>query len=560
MSAQATAAQRRSAALVVDSLRAQGVEYVFGIPGAKVDPVYDALAAGGGDGPRLVLCRHEQNAAFMAGAVGRLTGRPGVVLVTSGPGTANLATGLVTATTEGDPVVALAGAVPRADRLKRAHQSMDAVGMLKPCTKFAGEVSAPENLPEAITHAFRVATAAPQGAAAIVTPLDVLTAQTPAHVLAALPAPKRLAAAPQQQPIEQAAAALADARFPVILVGARGSAPEPVRAIRRLVAGTDLPVVETYQAAGVISRELESHYFGRVGLWRNQPGDVLLAEADVVLTIGYDPVEYDAGIWNKRNTSKIIHLDDVLSEVDHHYQPAIELFGDIAATVDAVKAALSVQRAGEETKAVLDRERERLELQSVPPSDADDNRMHPLRVIRELQGLIDDDTAVACDVGSHYIWMARNFRSYEPRKLLFSNGQQTLGVALPWGIVASLLNPGKKAVSISGEGGFLFSAMELETAVRLGVDLVHIVWRDDSFDMVGFQQEAKYGRRTATDFFPVDHVKHAESYGATGIRVNRPEEFTPVMKEALDTPGVVVVEVPIDYRHNIGLQQDNVIA
>jgi acetolactate synthase-1/2/3 large subunit len=475
------------------------------------------------------------------------------VLVTSGPGTSNLATGLVTATTEGDPVVALAGAVTRAIRLKRAHQSMDAVGMLQPCTKFAGEVSTPENLPEVITHAFRVAAAAPQGATAVVMPQDVLMAQSSAPVLAALPAPKRLNAASPQL-IEEAAAALAGARFPVILAGARAGAPEPARAIRDLIAGTDLPVVETYQAAGIISRELESHYFGRVGLWRNQPGDVLLAEADVVLTIGYDPVEYDANIWNKRNTAKIIHLDDVLSEVDHYYQPAIELFGDIAATVDAVKVALPGQTAGAEAKAILDRERDRLEQQSVPPADADEDRMHPLRLIRELRALIDDDTTVACDVGSHYIWMARNFRSYEPRKLLFSNGQQTLGVALPWGIVASLLNPGKKAVSVSGEGGFLFSAMELETAVRVGANLVHIVWRDDSFDMVGFQQEAKYGRRTATDFAPVDHVKHAESYGATGFRVNHPDEFTPVMKQALDAPGVVVVEVPIDYRHNIGLQ------
>jgi acetolactate synthase-1/2/3 large subunit len=528
----------------------QGVPYIFGVPGAKIDQVYDALVDGG---PQLIVCRHEQNAAFMAAAMGRLTGTPGVVLVTSGPGTSNLATGLVTANTEGDAVVALCGAVPRADRLKRTHQSMNAAELLGSVTKFTGEIDDPDNVPEAVANAFRAARTEPRGAAAVVLPADVMGALTAAAISQPLPVPE-LGPAPMAA-IERAVELITSARRPALLVGVRSADLSVCAAVRVLLAETDLPVVETFQAAGVASRELEEHYLGRVGLFRNQPGDVVLAHADVVITLGYDPVEYDPGLWNTDPHRTVVHIDSLPAQIDNHYQPTLELRGDIAATVSALIAPLAGLTLAEEVRtdiaarrAALTEIDERARLGEHGPDG-----LNPADVILQLRDQLDDDATIACDVGSHYIYMARHLRVYEPRRLLFSNGQQTLGVALPWAIAATLARPGTQVVSVSGDGGFLFSAMELETAVRLGATFTHIILRDNSYNMVAFQQELKYGRTSGVTLGNYDIVSFAESFGATGHQVRTTEEFLPTLEKAMAEPGPSIIDVPVDYSHNTDL-------
>jgi acetolactate synthase-1/2/3 large subunit len=528
----------------------QGVPYIFGVPGAKIDQVYDALVDGG---PQLIVCRHEQNAAFMAAAMGRLTGTPGVVLVTSGPGTSNLATGLVTANTEGDAVVALCGAVPRADRLKRTHQSMNAAELLGSVTKFTGEIDDPDNVPEAVANAFRAARTEPRGAAAVVLPADVMGALTAAAISQPLPVPE-LGPAPMAA-IERAVELIRSARRPALLVGVRSADLSVCAAVRVLLAETDLPVVETFQAAGVASRELEEHYLGRVGLFRNQPGDVVLAHADVVITLGYDPVEYDPGLWNTDPHRTVVHIDSLPAQIDNHYQPTLELRGDIAATVSALIAPLAGLTLAEEVRtdiaarrAALTEIDERARLGEHGPDG-----LNPADVILQLRDQLDDDATIACDVGSHYIYMARHLRVYEPRRLLFSNGQQTLGVALPWAIAATLARPGTQVVSVSGDGGFLFSAMELETAVRLGATFTHIILRDNSYNMVAFQQDLKYGRTSGVTLGNYEIVSYAESFGAHGYQVRTPEEFVPTLKQALTEPGPSLIDVPVDYSHNTEL-------
>ncbi|MCP3809498.1 acetolactate synthase AlsS [Paenibacillus sp. Lou8.1] len=543
-----TISDTKGADLVVDCLIKQGVTHIFGIPGAKIDSVFDVLQD---RGPELIVCRHEQNAAFMAAAVGRLTGKPGVCIVTSGPGASNLATGLVTANAESDPVVAIAGAVPRSERLKRTHQSMDNAGLFEPITKYSVEVEHPDNVPEAIANAFRIATSAQPGATFVSLPQDVLTSSSEVTVIEKVSLPQ-LGTAPAGL-IKQVAEQIKKAKLPVLLLGMKASTPEATAAIRALIRDTDLPVVETFQAAGAISRELEDHYFGRVGLFHNQPGDMLLGAADLVLTIGYDPIEYDPKNWNIPANRTLIHLDDHQADIDHDYQPDYELIGNIALIVGSLAEELPTLKLPKSSCDQLSRLRHDLNEQAAVPAHKHDFLIHPLQFIRTLRSLIDDNVTVTCDVGSHYIWMARYFRSYEPRRLLFSNGMQTLGVALPWGIAATLVNPGHKVVSISGDGGFLFSSMELETAVRLNSPLVHIVWRDGSYDMVAFQQQIKYGRTSGVKFGDVDVVKYAESFGATGLRVHSPEELESVLQQALHTDGPVVVDIPIDYQDNIQL-------
>jgi acetolactate synthase I/II/III large subunit len=540
----------RSAQRVVETLSAYGVRFIFGVPGAKVDAVFDALLDGG---PELVVCRHEQNAAFMAAAVGRLTGTPGVALVTSGPGTTNLATGLITATTEQDPMVAICGAVARADRLKRTHQSMDAVAALKPFTKYTGEVNDPDNVPEAIANAIRAAVAAPRGAAAVVLPADVLTTTTSAAIVEPSPVPA-LGPAPAER-IAQAANLIRAAQRPVLFVGVRVGDPKPCAALRELLAVTHLPVVQTFQAAGVVSRELEDHFVGRVGLFRNQPGDILISHADVLVTVGFDPVEYDPRLWNSDPARTLIHIDEIPADIDNNYQPSLELRGNIAATLTAMIPPLSGLRLNDTVNAGIAEQRAALlnidaEARNRPQTDIG---LNPAAVVLKIRDLIDDYATVACDIGSHYIYMARHFRVYQPRRLLFSDGQQTLGVALPWAMAAAMVRPGTQVVSVSGDGGFLFSAQELETATRLGLSFTHVILRDNTYDMVGFQEQLKYGRTSGVQLGDYDIAHYAAAFGAKGIRVGGMTEFEAALKQSLNEPGITIIDVLVDYSHNTEL-------
>lgn len=530
---------------VVESLINHHVDYVFGIPGAKIDGVFNELED---QGPELIVTRHEQNAAFMAQAIGRITGEPGVVIATSGPGASNLATGLVTATAEDDPVLAIAGQVKRSDLLKLTHQSMDNAALFQPITKYSAEIQDPETISEVIANAYRMAKSSKKGASFISIPQDVVDAPVQGNVIKPLSDPKLGSASADD--IRYLAERIREAKLPVLLVGMRGSSEKETLAIRQLVGKTALPVVETFQAAGVISRELEAHFFGRVGLFRNQPGDMLLKRSDLVIAIGYDPIEYEARNWNAEKDARIIVIDEAPAEIDPFMQPERELIGDISATLDLLTGSLEPQQVSEDAKEYLASLQAELTERDIVQSKGEAGILHPLEVINTLQSKVTDDMTVTVDVGSHYIWMARHFRSYEPRHLLFSNGMQTLGVALPWAISAALVRPNTQIVSVSGDGGFLFSAQDLETAVRKKLNIVHLIWNDGHYNMVEFQEKMKYQRASGVDFGPVDFVKYAEAFGAKGIRATSVEELEKALEEGFATEGPVIIDIPIDYRDN----------
>lgn len=539
--------------LIVDSLINHDVKYVFGIPGAKIDRVFDTLED---KGPELIVARHEQNATFMAQAVGRITGEPGVVIATSGPGISNLATGLVTATDEGDAVLAIGGQVKRGDLLKRAHQSMNNVAMLEPITKYSAEVHDPNTLSETVANAYRLAKSGKPGASFISIPQDVTDSPVSVKAIKPLSAPKLGSASVLD--INYLAQAINNAVLPVLLLGNGASSEGVTAAVRRLLDAVKLPVVETFQGAGIVSRELEDEtFFGRVGLFRNQPGDMLLKRADLVIAIGYDPIEYEARNWNAEISARIIVIDVEQAEIDTYFQPERELIGDMAHTLDLLLPAIKGYELPEGSKEYLKGLRNNIENVSDVKFDRDSAHglVHPLDLIDVLQDNTTDDMTVTVDVGSHYIWMARYFKSYEARHLLFSNGMQTLGVALSWAISAALLRPNTKVISVSGDGGFLFSAQELETAVRLHLPIVHIIWNDGKYNMVEFQEEMKYGRSSGVDFGPVDFVKYAESFGAKGYRVDSKDSFEETLKQALIDAenGPVLIDVPIDYKDNVTL-------
>lgn len=537
-----------AADMVIDTLKNNGVEYVFGIPGAKIDYLFNALID---DGPELIVTRHEQNAAMMAQGIGRLTGKPGVVLVTSGPGVSNLTTGLLTATSEGDPVLALGGQVKRNDLLRLTHQSIDNAALLKYSSKYSEEVQDPESLSEVMTNAIRIATSGKNGASFISIPQDVISSPVKSKAISLCQKPSL--GVPSEHDINDVIEAIKNASFPVLLAGMRSSSAEETNAIRKLVERTNLPVVETFQGAGVISRELENHFFGRVGLFRNQVGDELLRKSDLVVTIGYDPIEYEASNWNKELDTQIINIDEVQAEITNYMQPKKELIGNIAKTIEMISDKVDEPFINQQHLDELEQLRTHIDEETGIKATHEEGILHPVEIIESMQKVLTDDTTVTVDVGSHYIWMARNFRSYNPRHLLFSNGMQTLGVALPWAISAALVRPNTQVVSVAGDGGFLFSSQDLETAVRKNLNIIQLIWNDGKYNMVEFQEEMKYKRSSGVDFGPVDFVKYAESFGAKGLRVTNQEELEAAIKEGYETDGPVLIDIPVNYKDNIKL-------
>ncbi len=541
--------QNYSAAdMVIDTLKHHGIDYVFGIPGAKIDFLFNALKD---DGPELIVTRHEQNAAMIAQGIGRLTGKPGVALVTSGPGVSNLTTGLLTATSEGDPVLAIGGQVKRNDLLRLTHQSVDNASLLRSSTKFSAEVQDPESLSEVMTNAIREATSGKNGASFISIPQDVISAPVQTEAITVPQKPKL--GVPAEEDIKNIVEDLKSAQSPVLLVGMRSSSEAETHAIRQLVEKSKLPVVETFQGAGVISRELESHFFGRIGLFRNQVGDELLRKSDLVITIGYDPIEYEASNWNKELETEIINIDEVPAEITNHMQPKAELIGNISETIQLISEHINHPILDEEKLQKLDSPRDNVSEATGIKATHVEGVLHPIEIIDAMQKTISDDSTVTVDVGSHYIWMARKFRSYKPRHLLFSNGMQTLGVALPWAIAAALVRPHERVISVAGDGGFLFSGQELETAVRKNLNITQLIWNDGRYNMVEFQEEMKYQRSAGVEFGEVDFVKYAESFGAKGVRVTTPAELEQAIKESYTTEGPVLIDIPVNYADNIKL-------
>ncbi|KFX06084.1 acetolactate synthase [Pectobacterium betavasculorum] len=533
------------AELVVKHLEAQGVKHIFGIPGAKIDRVFDALED---STIQTIPVRHEANGAFMAAAIGRLTGKAGVTLVTSGPGCSNLVTGLATATAEGDAVVALGGAVKRADKLKLTHQSLDTVSLFQPVSKFSAEVTASSAISEVLANAFRAAESGRPGAAFVSLPQDIVNEPVTSPVLACPHLPL-LNGAPQSD-IAEAAKRLRQAKNPVLLLGLMASQQENAQALRRFLHHSKLPVTSTYQAAGVIDQQQFDHFAGRVGLFNNQAGDKLLQQADVIVTVGYSPIEYDPVLWNSGKAT-LIHIDVLRAEIDSAYRPDIELLGNIAMTVDTLNACINEPFIlSADTQSVLqDRQRQRHDL-STRAINMAGFAIHPLRLVRAMQDIVNEDVTLCVDMGSFHIWLARYLYSFRARQILMTNGQQTMGVALPWAIAASLIQPGKKVVSVSGDGGFMQSSMELETAVRLKSNLLHIIWVDNGYNMVEIQQQHKYHRPAGVAFGPIDFKAYAEAFGAKGFAVESADELVSKLRQAMDVDGPAVIAIPVDYSDN----------
>lgn len=537
---------------IVKMLENHGVTHVFGIPGAKIDSLFIALKH---SQIRLILCQHEQNAAFMAAAFGRLTGKVGVCIATSGPGVTNLTTGLATATSEGDPVLAIGGEVPVNERLKKTHQSLDSTALMKAATKLSEEIVTPDQVGEVLGNAIRVAESGRPGAVFLSLPKDVGLADYPGDVNASWGKKLPMGSAAMSA-INDALSILKSSRRPIAILGMQSSCQDSSEGLINFFKKSGIPYVSTFQGAGAwVGASSGATYAGRIGLFRNQPADNLLDQADAILTIGYDPIEYDPSIWNTNLNRPVICLDSIPADQDNAFLPVAELIGDIGESLNVLAALITTQidpafiaSAKVAVKEIQDTLDEGKLMNKFP--------VEPLRLVYELQKQMTPNTHVALDVGSNYIWTNRYCAADHSRQVLVSNGQQTLGVAMPWAIAMSLLYPNDRILSSSGDGGFLFTGTELATAVRVRAKFVHVIWDSGSFDMVAFQEQAHYGETAGIKLGHYDPVKFAESFGCKGYSIKSADELPGVFEEAFKSDVPVLIHVPVDYSLNERLMQN----
>ncbi len=555
-------ARRTAADLLVDCLVAEACEYVFSVPGEETMDVLEALSRT--ERIRHVTTRHEQGAAFMADVYGRLTGRASVAMATLGPGATNLVTGVADAFLDRAPMVALTGQASTDKLHKEAHQVVDVVRMLEPVTKWNARVSRPGAVPEIVAKAFRVAELEKPGPTHVELPEDLAAAELGPDDLARPLEPTRAYfPEPTNVAIAHAADLLAAAERPIILAGngvLRRRATDDLRALAR---GLHVPVAATFMGKGAIDDRSHLSLL-TVGL---QARDHVLTgfdRADLVISVGYDLVEYAPARWNPDGTKRIVHIDTQPAEVDAAYRPEVELVGDIDGTLRRLLEAVQPRGIGGRDAAARHATREilvhadlRTALLRELGAWADDDAptVKPQRAIADLRRALRPDDIVVSDVGAHKVWVARLYQAYEPNTVIISNGFAAMGISLPGAIAAKLVHPERRVVALCGDGGFLMNSQELETAKRIGANVTVVVWRDDGYGLIDWKQRNEFGRPYAVEFGNPDFVAYAESFGLAGFRVDSSADHYPTLMRALEHPGPSVVEVPIDYRENLRLTE-----
>jgi acetolactate synthase I/II/III large subunit len=529
-------AERRASDVFVECLEAEGVQYVFGIPGEETLDVNESLAD---SSIRFVPVRHEQGGAYMADAYGRLTGRAGVCLGTLGPGGTNLVTAVADAFLDRAPLVALTGQSDLERMHKESHQYIDLIGILRPIVKWNARVSSPEIVPEVVRKAFKVAESEKPGATHLELPEDVME-----RPLDASPLPNHAPVQPEPgvRELQRAAEIIDAAENPIALAGNGAIRAHAGRALRAFVQATGIPVAETFMAKGLLDFE-DPNALGTVGLQARDYAMAGFDDADVVIAIGYDLVEHAPEHWNPRADKQIVLIDSVAAEIDEFFIPEVELVGDIAHVLARLATGCSRTAAVPESCELRD-----VTVRALNEAQDDDHfPMRPPRVLWDIREALGPEDLLVSDVGLHKLWIGRMFPAHEPGTVMIANGLAGMGFALPTAIAAKLVYPERRVVTVSGDGGFLMNCQELETAVRLRTAVVNIVWENGEFGSIAWKQDKKFGRHFDVGFGNPDFVKLAEAFGMPAWRCSAADDFARRLAGALvlDVPSVIVV--PIDY-------------
>ena len=537
---------RKASDLFVECLEAEGVKYVFGIPGEETLDLNESLHD---SSISFIPVRHEQGGAYMADMYGRLTGRAGVCLGTLGPGATNLITAVADAFLDRSPLVALTGQADLERMHKESHQHIDVVSMFKPVVKWNTRLNAPTVIPEVVRKAFKVAQEPKPGPTHIELPEDVMGEPVEGEPLPTSTHTRRLE--PSAGELLAAAELIRDASSPVILAGNGVARAGASSALRELARASGIGVAETFMGKGSLDYT-DVHALGTVGLQSRDYGLAGFDDADVVVTVGYDLVEHAPSNWNPRRDKKIVCIDSVPSEVDEHFITEIDLVGDLYHILSQLTVELRHAPHQTPGSRLDDIVLGRFEA----AKDDDAFPMQPPRALWEIRQALGRHDMLISDVGLHKLWIARMFPAYEPNTVLIANGLAGMGIALPTAIAAKLVHPDRKVVTVNGDGGFLMNVQELETAVRLRTPIVNVIWENSQFGSIVWKQDKKFGRHFGTDFTNPDFVKLADAFGMPGWRCESVEDFGRHLRHALslDLPSVIVV--PIDYSLDVSISEE----
>jgi len=550
--------------LFLRCLESEGVEYIFGLPGEENNDLMFSLL---NSKIKFILVRHEQGAAFMADVYGRLTQKVGVCLSTLGPGATNLITGVANANMDRSPILAITGQTDSNLRHKESHQNMDVISMFNPITKWRWSIHNADVIAELVRRAFKISIEEKAGAVHLELPENIAKEKSD---IKPIKKPKRtLRSRPQSGLIKKAVKMILSSKIPLILIGngcIRGSASSN---IRKFVEKTGIFSMNTFMAKGVISDKSGRH-LQTIGIQDKDNLLIALRDCDLVIAIGYDLVEYSPKNWNRNLDKKIIHIDFTSAEVETYYPPDIEIAADIGYTIDAILHELIKEKEVEEGKKI--NKNKNLHSLDTPYFEIPDTfreikkqiserisnfkndfayPINPMKLVIDVRNALEENDIVISDVGAHKLWIAKTYNTYIPNTCLIPNGFCSMGFALPGAIAAQLVRPNQKVVVMCGDGGFLMNVQELETAVRLQLPIIVIIWCDSDYGMISMKQIHEFGRSAFTRFNNPDFVTLAQSFGAIGYHVKSTEEFPKILEKAKESTSVpIIIAIDVDYSKN----------
>ena len=530
--------------LFVRCLEEEGVDYIFGVPGEENADFMMSLEKS--KKIRFILTRHEQGAAFMAEAYGRLTGNPAGCLGTLGPGATNLITGVADADMDHAPMLVLTGQGSTRRLHKESHQVMDVVGMFKPVTKWAASVRHPENIPEMVRKAVRVARTEKPGAVLIELPEDLAKLETDGKPL---PVHRFRRAVADDKVVGRAFDLLRTAKRPIIIAGNGCIRRRASKQLRLLCEKTGIGVVSTFMAKGCVDMDAGYCLF-TVGLGTRDRMNLVIDDADVVITLGLDMVEYHPRLWNPNGDKTIIHADFLPAEIDDKYMPRVELVGDLAHSLWMLNERVNAESLSFDL-ALQHKTRREMWNDIIEYADDDtDGSIRPQKALWDVRQVMGPHDIVLSDVGAHKMWIARLYPCHEPNTCLIPNGFCSMGGALPGAIAASLVYPDRRVLAINGDGGFMMNVQEMETAKRLNSKIVVMVWEDGGYGLIQWKQTNEFGRHTDLAFGNPDWLQLASAFGWNGYVCKKSRDLKGTLEAAFNAAGPSLVVIPIDYREN----------
>ncbi|WP_447876255.1 acetolactate synthase large subunit [Serratia fonticola] len=539
--------QKNVAEFIVNYLEAEGVKYVFGIPGEENIKFVRAITAS--EKIRFILVRHEQAASFMADIYGRLTGKAGVCTATLGPGAINLLLGVADAQTDSTPLVAISAQVGLNRIYKESHQIVDLVSMFKPVTKWADTIFSPESVPEMIRKAFTLSQEERPGATYLAIPQDIEATDMPTHCAAIKP--RSLGKTyPAAEQVKKAAEILRNAKYPVILSGHGVARTGASQSLNDFVNQYKIPTASSFMGKGTLSDRNE-YALGVIGFMRHDYENFTFDRADVILSVGYELQEFSPQRINPRGDKKIIHINTFASDIDSCYNVDVSIESDIDLALSALGVALGeeplhAQHNASQIRTFINEELDNGRISSNYP-------IKPQRVVADIRAAMGDNDIVLADTGAVKMWMSRLYPTYEPLTCITSNGLSTMAFSLPGAMAAKLAYPDRNVLAVMGDGSFMMNSQEIETAVRENIPLVVLVWVDNSYGLIKWKMDIEEGAHDTVDFGNPDFVKYAESFGANGYHINSADELLPTLNRALSENGVSIISCPVDYSENMKL-------